>query len=459
MNGKRLFGAASLSLLIVMSVATGYANDFNYIANPPRIQVTSGTALPKLTKPAPLCISVTGLPSPGLCGYEPSAIRSAYNFPTALTGKGQTIVIVDAFGSPTIRSDLKTFDSAFNIPAPPSFTILCSPSGCPAFNIDSSTQSANQQGWSIETSLDVEYVHAMAPGANIVLAVASTSYGNAIDATEAKAIELYPGSVMSQSFGIPEYLVSGNDGQFLQAQRDFQLAKAAGITVLASAGDAGATNGASFANADFPASDPLVTAVGGTEGLPYPLGLCVYRRKNDSCGYGSEQVWNENQPAIGVVAASGGAPSLFFPEPSWQAEAGIDLATRATPDVAYNAAVNGGVLVYWSAVPGAAGFYFVGGTSAGAPQWAAIFAIANELSAGKGLGPIGFVNPTLYRLAQTGAYSKDFHDITEGDNRLAGTPVGFTAHTGWDDASGWGTPNVANLVRDLVACEKTNTCP
>ncbi len=113
------------------------------------------------------------------------------------------------------------------------------------------------------------------------------------------------------------------------------------------------------------------------------------------------------------------------------------------------------MLVRWSAVPSAAGFYIVGGTSAGSPQWAAIVALANQANH----GPLGFINTALYALAQSGAYGSDFHDIVVGDNTLVGTPFGFSAGLGWDDASGWGTPNVANLVPDLVKCTTRGTCP
>jgi subtilase family serine protease len=160
----------------------------------------------------------------------------------------------------------------------------------------------------------------------------------------------------------------------------------------------------------------------------------------DAAGYGGEQVWNE--PVFGV--ATGGAPSAFFGVPAYQS--GLGLTTRTTPDVAYNAAINGGVLVVWTAIPAQAGVYIVGGTSAGSPQWASIVALANQL---KG-GPVGFINPTLYKIGCSTRYHADFHDITVGNNQLTGTPVGFPAATGWDDATGLGTPNVANLVRDLV---------
>ncbi len=130
--------------------------------------------------------------------------------------------------------------------------------------------------------------------------------------------------------------------------------------------------------------------------------------------------------------------------PSFQG--GLGLTSRTIPDVAYNAAINGGVLVVWTAIPAQAGIYIVGGTSAGSPQWASIVALANQL---KG-GPVGFINPTLYKIGCSARYGADFHDVTVGNNQLTGTPVGFPAATGWDDATGLGTPNVANLVQDLV---------
>jgi subtilase family serine protease len=426
--------------------------DFDYIAGPPNVQVTSGTVVPD---GLPYCRS-------GLICYSPQFVRTAYNYPSTLTGAGQTILIVDAFGSPTVAQDLATFDGVFGIPAPPSFTILCPEEGCPVF--DPSDTHHGEQGWSVETSLDVQYAHAMAPGANIVLVVASTSSGNAINAAEAAAIAKYPGSIMSQSFGIPEILVHADNAQIKQAHRNYQVAQAAGITVLASAGDLGATNGFATANAGFPASDPLVTSVGGTQGNPYSTPFTLSTCSGGPCttglatitgicksgslfvsvctplGYGGEQAWNE--PAFG--SATGGAPSLLFAVPAYQQ--GLGLSSRTTPDVAYNAAVNGGVLVVWSAIPAQAGIYIVGGTSAGSPQWAAIVALANQ----KKGGPLGFLNPTLYKVGCSGKYAADFHDITVGNNELAGTPAGFSAKTGWDDATGWGTPNVANLVNDLV---------
>jgi subtilase family serine protease len=421
-RSRLLFALAIVMGLIGIGLTTNAsAQTFDYIANPPHVAVTPDNPSPSIH---------FGCETTQRC-YRPSALRAAYNFPSNLNGTGQTILIVDAFGSPTIQHDLATFDTDFGIPAPPSFTIMCPEGGCPAFAPNNTFH--DETGWTVETSLDVEWAHAMAPGANIVLVVAATSSGDAINVAEAAAIKQFPGAIMSQSFGIPELLVHGNNAQILQAHSNYLAATAAGITLLASAGDFGATNGlsANIENAGFPASDPLVTGVGGTEGNPYFSGLLV----NGS--YGAEQVWNE--PAFG--AATGGAPSRFFSVPSYQN--GLGLTSRTVPDVAYNASIDGGVLVLDSTL---GGFFLVGGTSCGSPQWAAIMALANQ-AAGH---PLGFVNPAIYKVAESSAYATDFHDITTGDNKLNETQTGFSAGTGYDFATGWGTPNVANLIPDLV---------
>src|SRR5712692_5333495 len=404
--------------------------DFDYIATPPFRKMMA--LQPKPAIAFPFC-------SPGVICYTPQLIRAAYNFPGNLDGTGQTILLVEPVGSPTIRQDLADFAAFFGIPDPPSFTILC-PDGCPPFNAHNPH---NELSWSAETSLDVEYAHAMAPGANIVIVVAPTSSGNAVHSAEAKAIKLYPGSIMSQSFGIPEIVVRGNRVQLDQAHKNYQAAQAAGITVLAGAGDAGATNGFATANAEFPASDPLVTAVGGTQGDAYPGGLLGCGTSTCTGTYGGEQVWNE-PTFLATPGATGGAPSLLFAVPSYQS--GLNLASRTVPDVAYNAAVNGGVLIIDATL--APGFLFIaGGTSAGTPQWAAIVALANQA---KG-SPLGFINPTLYQIRKCASnYAADFHDITVGNNQLLGTPVGFSATVGYDFATGLGTPNVTNLIKDLA---------
>ncbi len=449
-------------------------SDFHYSPSLSYVQLGPLSTLPQ---GIPLCKSSS---LGNIVCYTPSFIKKAYEFPSTSTfdGSGQTIVIVDAFGSPTIASDLALFDTRFGISAPPSFTIFCGnsptpldPTTCPKVNINVNPVH-DEFGWTIETSLDVEYAHAMAPGANIVLDLASTSSGNAINDAETSAIAAYPGAIFSQSFGIPEIFLTGNGnpGQVSQAQANYANGVAKGDTFFASAGDTGADFGFGVAMSNFPGSDLHNTAVTGTQGLPYNAtgtlmpcttstpfsctsGLSAYhgpcvlgRTVAPNCvpdGYGGEQVWNE--PSFG--AATGGAPSLLFGVPSYQA--GLSLSARG-PDVAYNAAIDGGVLVVY----GGFGFpvlFIVGGTSAGSPQWAGIAALANQARANAGKGPVGDLNPVLYSIYHSTRYSSDFHDITVGNDKLVGTPVGFSAGTGYDVASGIGSPIVDQLIIDLTA--------
>jgi subtilase family serine protease len=418
--------------------------------------------------------------------YSPDDLKTAYDYPANLDGSGQTIVIVDAFGSPTIANDLAVFDAAFGLPAPPSFKVIC-PLGCPSPSPNNKQH--DPVGWAVETTLDVEWAHAMAPGANIVLAVSPTSSGNTMNNVEKAVVSAFPGSILSQSFGIPEQFVkSGNNAHVLQSEKIYAAARAAGITALASTGDFGATNGGAgcapppavpkdcgqSANAGYPASSPNVTAVGGTQGHPYFNGEDPNAQSPPDCvvnvpctvglatvecdalgfcptiGYGGEETWNE--PAPGFEVAAGGAPSLLFPAPAYQAGIGSGSSARTIPDISYNAAISGGVLVFLSFPGLESGFYIVGGTSASSPQMAAVVAIANQARVNLGRGSLGFLNNRLYGLAKnSSSYASDFHDITLGNNRLVGTPVGFSAGTGYDIATGWGSPNVANLVADLTA--------
>ncbi len=480
---KKILAISILAIAALMITPMGIgpvSSIFNFDYSP-SIQFVQLGPLTTMPQGLPLCTSAS---LGNIVCYSPAFVKKAYEYPSTATldGTGQTIVIVDAFGSPGIASDLATFDTVFGIPAPASFTIFCgnSPtpfdtSTCPTVTFNSQHDIHDQIGWSVETTLDVEYSHAMAPGANIVLDVASTSSGNAINSAEASAIAAFPGAVFSQSFGIPEVFLIGNNGQVSQAQTNYANGVAVGDTFLASAGDTGADFGTGTAQANFPESSPYNTGVTGSMGLPYNAtgtlepcptstpfsctsglsayhGPCVIGSRYGSppnCvadGYGGEQVWNE--PSFG--AATGGAPSLLFGVPSYQA--GLGLTARG-PDVDYNAAVDGGVLVVNSAITGGfPGRFIVGGTSAGSPQWAGIVALANQARANLGKGPIGGnLNPTLYSIYHSARYATDFHDITFGNDTLTGSTVGYSATTGYDLASGIGTPIVDQLIVDLAS--------
>src|SRR5437773_6288864 len=472
---KKILALTTLAITALMLVPVGVVtvtSTFNYTPNLSYVLLGPATTQPD---GLPLCKSAS---LGNIVCYTPSFIKKAYEYPSTATldGTGQTIVIVDAFGSPTVASDLALFDAVFGIPAPPSFTIFCGnsptpldPTTCPVININNNPKHG-VFSWTIETSLDVQYAHAMAPGANIVLDVASTSSGNAINEAEAAAIAAFPGAIFSQSFGIPEIFLTANNGQIMQAQTNYASGVAMGDTFFASAGDTGADFGFGTEMSNFPASDLHNTAVTGTQGLPYNAtgtltpcptstpfsctsglssyhGPCVLGRTvPPNCvpdGYGGEQVWNE--PSFG--AATGGAPSIIFGVPSYQT--GLGLSARG-PDVDYNAAIDGGVLVVYGGF-GSPVLFIVGGTSAGSPQWAGIAALANQARASLGKGPIGDLNPVLYSIYHSARYATDFHDITLGNDQLVGSSVGFSAGTGYDLASGIGTPIVDQLIVDLAA--------
>jgi subtilase family serine protease len=406
-----------------------------YIADPPRKLLASMTqGLPQQFPPPSLCVAVFGL----AC-YTPQLMRAAYNVPAAYTGLNQTIVIVDAYGSPTVREDLHVFSQEFGLPD--ADLEIVNPGGSPTFNPN---QSHDQEGWAFETNLDVQWAHAIAPLAKIVLVVAANNAGNVLNNAQRYVIDHHLGEVMSLSFGADEAAIKGNNGNNLQidqAHSNYLAARAAGITVFAAAGDGGATDGFSFPNALYPSSDPLVTSVGGTNLF-----------MTDAGGYVGEIVWNDGVPAqcpfgcaFGVFGATGGAPSSRFAAPPFQ-QALTGSNARLTADVAYNGSVYTGVLVYagFFSDPSQNGLYFVGGTSAGAPQWAAITALINQAT-----GKIqGYFNPALYAIgANPVKYAQAFHDVTIGNNALDGP--GFTAGTGYDLPTGLGTPNVAGLIAVL----------
>jgi subtilase family serine protease len=404
---------------------------------------TPGLQLPAIQGPLISSLPAVAATSGNPCPFEPdNACRSpqelqqAYDFPAGLDGTGQTITIYDAYGSPTIAADLESFDAYYGIPDPPSFTVDVAP---PAPG--STGGSGDTVGWGVETSLDVEYAHAMAPGANIVLVVAASDNNDDLNAAQAYAFPKYPGAIVSQSFGDWETDATAGDS-FQQQHKLFVKATALGDTLIASTGDAGATwtqytGTTGPALAAYPASDPLVTSVGGTMGDPYPEGLYDPLTQ----GYGGEQVWNEPD----FDAAGGGAPSVLFRTPLYQ----LGLTryhTRTIPDVSYNAAILGGVAVFASPY-----VYLVGGTSAGSPMWASIIAITDQLRQQAHRSRLGYANAALYAIGRNPFQARnDFHDITVGNNALD-SPIGFDANRGYDLATGFGTPDVAHLVRDLAA--------
>jgi subtilase family serine protease len=396
------------------------------------------------------CVAEIGLPC-----YSPQQFQAAYDmgplYAKGLTGKGRVIVLVDSFGSPTVRSDLATFDKAFNLPAPPQFKIITPDGPIPAFDPNNSTM----VGWAEETSLDVQYSHAMAPGAKILLVetpVAETEGLVGIPqivSAENYVINHHLGDVISQSFGATENTFPS--AQSLLNQRSaFINAQKNGVTVLASSGDDGVTDAKNQAGTllythrvnSWPSSDPLVTSVGGTQ---------LHLDANGNRFF-SDNVWNDTN-VLGSPAAGGGGVSQVFARPSYQnGVAGAVGNHRGTPDVSLSAAVDGAATVQLGFLGTASGFYLIGGTSEASPLFSGVVAIADQ-AAGHDLGQI---NPELYNLAAHGA--PGIVDITSGNNTVTFvqngntyTVPGFAAVPGYDLASGLGTVDGAKLVAELAA--------
>jgi subtilase family serine protease len=454
--------------------------------------------------------------------YTPAQIAAAYGVDALHAaenlGAGQTIVLLDAYGSPTARQDLQKFHDTFFPALPsPNFDVVY-PQGPPDFqngchgNGTGLSGPCAAAGWSGEATLDIEWAYAIAPRAHIVLIgvpPAETEgvqgFPNLFKALQ-QAIDTYPaGTVISQSFGVTEQTFGGA-AQVQTARFDaiYRAAAAKGDTVLASSGDDGSTGAAKqhgqtatypFPTVGWPASSPYVTAVGGTQ-LQYgwtwqPASDVPFLANGDynpayfafTSGGNSEPVWNETW----LPAATGGGPSVIYPRPAWQAQQApiIGRDARGVPDLSWNAAVNGGVLVWITAFPGyqRSGWHVYGGTSAASPQVAGLIALANEQQAAAAQPPLGFLNPLLYRVgdqpgAATAAFGGggSFRDIVPhtygtaasgvlADNRLwqynadgsvsPGPVPGWPTLPGWDMTTGFGSPRAAAFVAAIRAARNT----
>ena len=367
--------------------------------------------------------------------YTPQELAAAYDIPKNLSGAGQTIVLIDAFGDPTITQDLGVEDSTFKLPGA-GLRILY-PNGKPAFN----AANADEVNWSGEIALDVESAHAIAPAAKIDLVIAKNDQDPAILSALQYVVAHRLGSVLSQSYGEAE---SCEASSIVKADHTlFAAAEAQGMTVFAAAGDNGAAqpscNGSTYLkSASLPSADPLVTGVGATSlTASQPAG-----------GYKSEAAWND------LYGSSGGGYSKLFKRPSYQ-NGFVPSSGRGVPDVSYSGDVNNGLLIAWSqgVAANVGNIYEFGGSSAASPQWAAIIALADQA----GHRRLGFLNGDLYSLAHGSRYGYVFHDITRGNNTVsvAGSNnatvriTGYASAKGWDAVTGLGSPNVAHLLQYL----------
>jgi subtilase family serine protease len=431
----------------------------------------------------------------GIACYQVSQLQRAYDlaplFAKGVTGKGETIVIVDAFGSPSIASDLQAFDSQMGLPNPPSFQVITpegpittNPKNCTSkFSPTGPDTCTDYYGWTDETSLDVEWSHAMAPQANILLVESPMTETEGITgfpqlvAAENYVINHHLGDVISQSFGANEQTFA-SPGQIYSLRSAYINAARHGVTVLAASGDQGATDqicspASGCANPadvvccsstpviDWPSSDPLVTTVGGTQ-----LHLDANGDRT-----APDNVWHDLSSTIGVTGpvytwgSSGGGHSAVFPRPRFQdGVAGTVGDSRSTPDISMSAAVNGAVDFYDTTDPGTKGWGIVGGTSEATPLFSGIVALADQVAGHR----LGDLNPSLYALAQSGA-SNGIVPVSQGTNTYTFckaadvksnsscasssdlvTVPGFSANGSYNNATGWGTVDAARFVPALA---------
>jgi subtilase family serine protease len=414
--------------------------------------------------------------------FTPLAMQNSYNLTPLLNagneGQGVTIAIIDSFGNPNMASDLANFDTQMGLPHMCGEPGAACGAGIPTFQHvywngktqvkspppgSNGTGLQNRDGWTVETALDVEWAHAMAPLANILNVTTNPAETQGVQGfptmmnAEQFIVDNHQAAVITQSFGAVEEGF-GSTQSLLNLRHAFISAAADGVTVLASSGDGGSANSPKtpvknpspfpFPTVNWPASDPLVTGVGGTYLCTDPTtGTTVDTADPPTnCQPSANPASNRE---IGWID-SGGGFSHIFATPAYQDSLPTGSTAigsmRGVPDVAFQASSRTGPLVY--ATGGSAGGWFiVGGTSCSSPQFAGLVAIADQM-AGHSLGQI---NPTLYQLASGQNYGTYFYDVTTGNNQADPSVTGYNATKGWDPVTGLGTPNAETLVPALAA--------
>jgi subtilase family serine protease len=346
---------------------------------------------------------------PPSSAYTPAQVRHAYGFDQIVNqGAGQVIGIVDAYDDANVQSDLNVFSKQFGLPA------CTSANGCFRQIYASGKRPAANANWSVEIALDVEWAHAIAPQASIILVEASSnSMSNLISAVDVAVRN--GASVVSMSWMSGEF--SGEtamDNHFVSN----------GVTFVAASGDSGT-------GAAYPAASSNVIGVGGTT-------LVLDANGN----YLGETTWS----------GSGGGLSGYEHEPMFQAQFGIPMdarGLRGIPDVSYDASPVTGFAIYDSvAINGSSGWLQVGGTSAGAPQWSALIAIANSMRTAARKTHLSGPNTILYSLAKANI-GTNFRPVTQGTNGTCGLVC--DAMIGYDYVTGLGTPQAGALINALAA--------
>jgi kumamolisin len=436
-------------------------DDANQFSHPPIPGQNAPMLHPRAASNCPAAGQGGGSGGGGIFGggsqvaYIPSQFARAYNYDglhnAGLQGEGQTAGVFELDGYS--QSDIQAYSQCFgggNVPV--QNVILDGFNGQPGAG-------------AIEVELDMEVILSMAPHlAKLIVYEAPNTTQGYNDEFARIVQDRTP--VISVSWGDCEKNMGQQEVN--QENQFFQQAATQGQSILVASGDSGSSTcfqlmGGGFdtsLNADDPAAQPFVTGVGGTT-----LTL------NSDNSYQSETVWNGGF----FGGAGGGGISQFWKRPSWQTGPGVNNpqysnSMRETPDVSLDADPATGYPVYCTAGSSCSssggifgggtsgGWLTVGGTSAAAPMWAAMVALANEQAAKAGKGQLGFLNPALYKIGSGSHYGSDFHDITPPSNSSApsNNDEGFNGGAypvtqGYDMATGWGTFNAARLAADLVA--------
>jgi subtilase family serine protease len=469
MRVARLTAVAVCAFGLVAAVSASVPRPARSEAGP---SAATGAPAPVVVRPGVIHVgrAAAGPPTTAGCEkaynvacYGPAQLRRAYDLPAlyarGVTGRGTTIVIVDSYGSPTIRHDLGVFDQAYGLPAPPSFRIIQPAGRVPGYD----PASSDMVGWAGETTLDVEWAHAVAPGAKILLVETPVSETEGVQGfpqivtAEQYVLSHYHVDVISQSFSATEETFASK-AQIQALRGAYQAAYQDHVTVLTASGDSGAadvgldeTTYYRFRVTSWPDSDPLVTGVGGTQLHFSAQGTPVAPTAwNDTYNRSANEFADGNQGPNPL--ASGGGTSIFFTRPGFQnGVRDVVRGSRGVPDISMSAACDGSVNTYNSFKGAPAGWSPTCGTSEATPLFAGIVALADQV-AGHSLG---LINPALYRLAAQ--HAPGLVDVTSGDNTVSfsqdghqQTVTGFTARPGYDLVTGVGTVNARYFVPELA---------
>ncbi|MDA4136343.1 MAG: protease pro-enzyme activation domain-containing protein [Thaumarchaeota archaeon] len=379
--------------------------------------------------------SIARTESPCSGPYCPQGIQAGYSltslYGSGYNGAGESVAIADEPGDSNMQSAINTYDSQFGLPST-TLTILY-PDGVP---------SGYDPGWASEAAMDVEAVHTTAPGAGIILLYGSSTSDDPLNLDDYVASH-HLANVVSNSWTydcgspcsdtqLPSAEVSSDDSRLA-------LDSSMGLTILFASGDSGAKPDGTDLGTEFPSSDPNVLAVGATNLNLAGCGVTT------CTGYSSET----------GASISGGGYSGVFAEPAWQKAAIGTAPGRGVPDISM-LGYSPGIWVYSTdsdkcgAGGDSAGWFDCSGTSLSTQLWAGIIGIILQARGGAALGNFA---PALWQLASSASYSADFHDVTSGSNG------GYSAGTGWDPVTGWGTPIASNLIASLASTvTQTITC-